>query len=55
MTKECAILVDYRMHVSVALNVSLRNKVMSVYALRDSDIVTPEAQVCKTQARRGEK
>jgi hypothetical protein len=26
----------------------LRNEIMGVYALRDSDIVTPEVQVCKT-------
>ncbi len=30
-----------------ASNVALRNEVMGVYALRDSDIVTPELQVCK--------
>jgi hypothetical protein len=35
-----------------ANNVSLRNEVMGVYALRDSDIVTPELQVCKAAASR---
>jgi hypothetical protein len=29
-------------------NTSLRNEIMGVYALRDSDMVTPELQVCKT-------
>ncbi|MGL5003860.1 MAG: hypothetical protein ACRDAM_13060, partial [Casimicrobium sp.] len=33
-------------------NVPLRNEVMGVYALRDSDIVTPELQVCKTPVSR---
>jgi hypothetical protein len=33
-------------------NTPLRNEVMGVYALRDSDIVTPEVQVCKAAANR---
>jgi hypothetical protein len=35
-----------------ASNAALRNEIMGVYALRDSDIVTPEVQVCKTAATR---
>lgn len=35
-----------------ASNAALRNEIMGVYALRDSDIVTPELQICKTAANR---
>ncbi len=34
-----------------ARNVVLRSEIMGIYALRDSDMVTPETQVCKTTSR----
>ncbi len=33
-------------------NASLRNEIMGVYVLRDSDMVTPDLQVCKSAANR---
>ncbi len=35
-----------------ASNAALRNEIMGVYSMRDSDIVTPEVQVCQSAANR---